>query len=254
MKKLIWLLPLVCCFAFGQANTAILKGNAKLSGVAGIGTAGAPPSAVVIQTARCDTGGTVTCNATFGATVGAGHYLGCYNVSDGNSSGVSCTMTGETITRLTGTTRCTNSAGFEGDCYISTNSAGGQTVITCTLSATSSGICIFFEISSPLGGHAIDAGGNAHSTTTAMSVATSAATTNANDICIAMAYDNFVSGAFTALSWTTSTATNNANAASGNGTTLFMYTLPGSTGVQTATATAQTGVTNLPSGVLCLNP
>ena len=38
MRKL-FLIPLLCAMAFGQANTAVLGGNARLGGVAGLGTA-----------------------------------------------------------------------------------------------------------------------------------------------------------------------------------------------------------------------
>ena len=201
----------------------------------------------VIQSGFCDTTA-ATCTVTFGQAVGAGHYLVCYAAGTGNATGVSCTMTGETITRSTGTSGCSNAAGFEGDCYLATNTAGGQTAITCTMSTGSGGRCMFAEISQPVGAHAKDAGGNAHAVTTAMSVATSAATTNANDICIAMAYTSN-NGAFTGLSWTSV-----INSAVAGGTLLMESTIPGATGTQTATATATAGTTNLPEGILCLKP
>ena len=108
---------------------------------------------------------------------------------------------------------------------------------------------MFAEITSPSGGNAIDTGGNAHSVTTAFSVSTNASTTNANDICLAMASNSTASTVYTGLSWTS--VINQGNA---NGTNLLMSTVPGSTGVQTATATAATGVTNQPEGVICLKP
>lgn len=215
----------------------------------GATAAAAPTSPTVVQSGTCDTT-VATCSVTFGSAVGVGHYLFCYAMGTGNSVGVSCTMIGETISRVTGTTGCSNATGLEGDCYLSTNTVGGQTLITCTMSSGSGGKCAFLEATSPSGGHAKDAGGNAHSATTAMSVATSATTTNANDLCIGMSGNSFnTAGGYTGLSWTP--VINNVTA---NGTILLMSTVPGSTGVQTATATAQSGVTNQPEGVVCVKP
>jgi hypothetical protein len=220
-----------------------------LQGVMSSGQSG-PALPVIVQSGTCDTSASSNCTLTFGAAVTAGNYIVCYSAGTGNSTGVSCTMTGETITRLTGTSGCSNNAGLQADCYLATNAVGGQTQITCTQSTGSGpgGRCIFAEISSPSGGKAKDAGGNAHAVTTAMSVATSAATTVANDICLGMSYNSFV-GAYTSLSW--SSVINSANS---NGTILLESTIASSTGVQTATATAASGVTNLPQGVLCLKP
>jgi len=239
MKKLI--LPLILAFSmplWGQA------GDPSVDNGGYVNTAANP---TVVQSASCDTA-SATCNATFGVAVTAGNYLFCYAAGSGNSTGVSCTMTGETITRLTGASGCSNGTGYEGDCYLATNAVGGQTVITCTMSAGSGGRCMFAEISSPSAGRAKDAGGNARSTTTAISVSTSAGTTNAGDICLGVAYSAFTGG-FTALSWTSV-----INTSTSAGSLLMESTLPGGTGVQTATATAPAGATNEPEGVVCLKP
>jgi hypothetical protein len=208
--------------------------------------------AIVVQFTNCDTSASSNCTANFGVPITPGNYIFCYSIGTGNTTGISCTMTGETITRQTGTAGCSNNAGIEADCYLATNAVGGQTAITCTQSTGSGpgGRCIFAEVSSPLGGKAKDAGGNAHSVVPAMSVPTSAATTNPADICLGMAGNSFASSpGYTALSWTPV-----INSFNSNGTIMLMSTIPGSTGVQTATGTAQTGVSNQPQGVLCLKP
>jgi hypothetical protein len=249
VRKLLWLLaiPLACSLAFGQGGIIGPKGAIAPNGIVAPGVAGGGPT--VVQSGTCVVT-TTTCSLTFGSTVGAGHYLLCYAVGTGNSTGVSCTMTGETITRQTGAAGCSNNAGLEADCYVSTNSVGGQTVITANMSTGSGGIVAFAEITSPSGGHAIDTGGNNRSLTTAMSQATNAATTVANDICIGMASNAFASSpGYTALNWTQV-----LNVFNSSGTIMLESTIPGSTGVQTATATAQTGVTSQPEGVICLKP
>ena len=240
MPKLLWL-PLWLLLVGGAWGQYVPTVPATHTG----GGGGNP---TILQSGTCGTTSS-TCSLTFGAAVTAGDYLLCYAFGPGNSTGVSCTMTGETITRRTGAAGCSNATGYEGDCYVATNAVGGQTVITCTMSTGSDGICAFADISSPSGGHAIDTGGNAHSTTTAMSVATNAATTVANDICIGMAGNSFASGTYSSLSWTQV-----INVANSGGTILLESTVPGSTGTQTATATAQVGVTNQPEGVICLKP
>jgi hypothetical protein len=231
------IVPLIGNWGFAQTcGIAVHRSNVP----------GAGP--VVVQSITCAVS-TTSCSQTFGQAVGAGHYLLCFAGGTGNSTGVSCTMTGETIPRLTGSTRCSNGAGYEGDCYLSTNTVGGQTSITCTMSTGSGGLCEFAEITSPSGGHAIDVGGNSHPVTTAMSVSTSVANTNANDLCLGMAFTAFASPGYTSLNWTS--VVNVVNGAS----ILLESTVPGSTGsVQTATATAPTGTTNQTAGVICLKP
>jgi hypothetical protein len=237
IKTLISIL-LLAVSSFAQRGTFIAQNV----------TAG-PATPAILQFGTCDTA-VATCTLTFGSPVGAGHYLVCYAVGTGNSTGVSCTMSGETLTRRTGAGGCSNNTSLEADCYTSNSTVGGQTAITCTMSTGSGGRCEFAEVSSPSAGNAIDTGGNGRVTTTAFSVATNAATTNAGDICIAMGFNAFASSpGYTAQSWTSV-----INSFNSNGTLLMMSTLPGSTGTQTATATAQSGVSNQPEGVLCLKP
>ncbi len=230
-------LLLLAASAWAQSGLPVMGSTWQGAGAA---------SPTVLQTATCN--GTTTCNATFSGSTGAGHYLLVYVGSNGNSTGIGVTMTGETFTRQTGTTGCSNNTGFEGDCWTVLNSVGGQTVVTCTASTGSSMVCGAAEITSPSAGHAKDAGGNAHSATTAMSISTSASTTNAGDICIGIGLSPSGGSGFTALNWT---SVINANLTNAN--LLFESTLPGATGVQTATATANSG-TNIAEGVICFTP
>src|SRR5271167_2468002 len=100
MPRLLKLLSflLLAATAFGQGGVIGASGVIGNSGVIGA-TPPTPPA--VIQTARCDTVATNTCTATFGQAVGVGSYLGCYNLSDGNSGQIACAMSGETFTHLT---------------------------------------------------------------------------------------------------------------------------------------------------------
>lgn len=230
---------LVCNLSAQQ----ILPAMGSVQGGGG-GGGGGP---AVVQSGTC--AGTTTCNITFGASVAAGDYILAYEGGNGNSTGVAVTMTGETFTRLSGTSGCSNGTGFEGDCFLDSNAAGGQTVLTCTASTGSNMSCEATEITSPSAGHTKDAGGNAHATTTTVSVATSAATTNAGDICIGMAYTNTTPSYTVGGGWTSVVNVNVAN-----GTLLFESQLPGTTGVVTATATAPSGATNVPEGIVCLKP
>lgn len=200
----------------------------------------------VLQSATCF--GTTSCVATFSSPVGAGSYILAYNVGNGNTTGIACTMTGETFVRSTGTSGASNNTGWEADAWLVTNAVGGQTATTGTASTGASMSLAVIEITSPLNGHAEDAGGNGHSVTTAMSVSTSASTTNAGDICIGMGGAASGGTGFTGLSWTPAVNVNLTNQ-----NILLEYTLPGVTGVQTATATANTGA-NIAEGILCLKP
>lgn len=222
---------LCCCLSFSQ--------ELPLGGVP-ISSGGGGSAPVFVQ--GCGNSATTSVTVTCSSAVTAGDQLVVYVGGNGNTSTVS--MTGETFTHLTG---CSNNTGFEGDCFVDTNAVGGQTTLTCTQSAGASVNCGMVELTSPIGGHATDGTGNAQSVTTAVSVSTSVATTNAKDTCVGMAFTS-VSGGITAGSGWTSRVPSPSQS-------LLMETMsPGSTGVQTATGTAPSGTTNMPEGIVCLKP
>lgn len=184
-----------------------------------------------------------TCTVTLGAAVTAGHYLVVY---EGANTGTNSTptMTGETFTHEA---NASNFVGFTGDAYLDSNATGGQTVLTCTNSGASGG-CSVAEYTSPGSGHSIDASGNAHATTTAMSVATSTANATNNDACIGFGYSG-QTAVWTAGGGWTARVQGSANQ------NPFMEDQPFPTaGTETATATAPSGATNIAEGIICLKP
>jgi hypothetical protein len=242
MKTFLASLVLCSALAFGQGG--VIGGNGK---IVGNGVVGATPTVTpsVVQSGTCVISGS-TCTLTWSA-VAAGDYLVCMTNDTGSSAG-SCTATGETFNHQAG---CSNATGYEFDCFVATNAAGGETSITCN-TTINDGSCAFAEVTSPSSGHAIDVTGNAHSGTTAQTVSTSLSTTNANDGCIAFAASGNGSPGFSALSWTS--IISGAGGVISAGSWMVEFTVPGSTGTQTATSTGPTGATNIPSGVVCLKP
>lgn len=195
----------------------------------------------ILQYAKC--AGTNACTLTFTNPVGAGHRVFGGAISNGSTANL--TMTGETVTHPAG---CGNNAGFQSDCFLINAAAGGQTSASCTTGSSSADNCFMVEVSAPVGGASpLDASGNSHSVTTALSVSTSGANTVAGDITIAFfggATPPFTVGAGYALS---------PGGASLSDAILVEYATPGTTTTQTATGTANAG-TNNPGGIASLKP
>ena len=247
MRRIIWLA--LCAVAFGQGitlapKTTVSAGATVTPGVAASGTP------AYVQMKGCSTA-TSSCNVTLGAAVTAGDYIVAWEGGTGNSTGISVTMTGETITR---NASCSNNTGAEGDCFVSTNAVGGQTGATCTFSGAANNTCWVAEFTSPLAGHAVDGTpGNAQSTTTAYSVATGATPPAvANDICVGMAYSTSSSGTLTPSGgWTQPADSPITNGSTG--TSYMEYQVFAGTGTHTATGTFSANA-NAPEGIFCLKP
>ena len=209
--------------------------------------AGAAPAAFV-QANQCGAN-TTTCTITLGTAVTAGNRLMVFVLS--NSTNNTPTMTGETFTALTGTTGCTNNTGDDLRCWSDTSAVGGQTTITCTTTGSSI-MAVAIESSHPQNlSTPKDAGGNSQAASgTSFTVSTSATTTVAGDIVEACF------GSIPLLTTYTVGAgyTLAAQATSGAGSELMCeYAVPGSTGVQTATATSGTSVRTA-AGIVALKP
>lgn len=164
------------------------------------------------------------------------------SVSAGNGVFVYCqstavcttpTSTGatETFATYTGASGCQNYAGDDVQCWDIENAVGGDTAINCNVGLAAEILCIVGQNTRPQGlATAKDGGGNGfNSASTGFSVATSASTTNANDIlwaCFGGYGANFTSG-IAITGFTMPTAMQNTYGGCG-------YDIVAATGVQTA--------------------
>lgn len=200
---------------------------------------GGGPTYVAGSVGTCSNASSGSCTGTLGVTPSAGQVIMGYAGSNGSSSSI--TITGETLTEQTGTSGCSNNAGAEGDCFASYSAVGGTAAFTCTTNGGFVSCIVWLATSSTK-----DAGGNVNCTASPCSVSTSAATTSATDVCFAMFYP--ASTVLTISSPYTTIAT------VGGGSGIIMgssYYSPGSTGIQTASATISSS--NAPAGILCLH-
>jgi hypothetical protein len=126
--------------------------------------------------------------------------------------------------------------------YIATANSTGADTVTCSTNVTGNIHCHIYEVSGTTG-TADAVGGSLQTSATALSVSTSAATTNANDYILAFFAANNVSATYTVGTGYGNTETTN-NVAGKNGDTGFSEDkVATTTGVQTATATASTADT-----------
>ena len=206
---------------------------------------GSSASPVITEFAS-GTGSAGTATVTLGSAVTAGYRVLVVTGSNGTNN--TPTMTGETFTAYTGATGCQNNVGFVISCYLITSAVGGQTVVNCS----SAGVdinCAAMVINAPQGLSPKDAGGNTLVTSASLSVATSAATTNANDLIVGMFFAGANGVTYTAGSSWTSVLTSG-----GSDGSLFVESLaPGSTGVQTATATGSASA-NTAEAIIAIKP
>jgi hypothetical protein len=202
---------------------------------------------LVVQSGFCPNGGTSSCTITLGSAVAATHRVLIYVVSNG--SGSTAAMTGESVTTIAG---ASNNSGFQANAFAIQSAVGGQTAISCGgISASVMG-CGAIELSDPQNlSSPIDASGNAHATSpSGLTVSTSAANTVASDAVVGF----FAAGggsAFTVGSGFTYSAQTPTTYAF---QMLIEVSWPGTTAVQTATATGPTGTTNIPEGVVAVKP
>lgn len=239
--KLFALAALTLFALSAQAQTSVVGMASE------IGTATVPGTAPVVfpsaKQPRVVCTGTATCTFAFGSAITPGSNVGAYIVSNGSTS--TCTMMGEIVTRIA---NASNNAGFQADFWLISKAVGGQTALVCTTGASSSDLGVAFEVTNLTANAApLDASGNAHNTTTALTVSTTGATTHATDIIIA--------------GWSIPGFTMSAPAA---GYSLFagsaftdqiplLAATPGTLAIQTATATSSGG-TNIPAFIVTLAP
>jgi len=200
----------------------------------------------VITESAAGTGSAGTATVTLGSAVTAGYRVLVVTGSNGTNN--TPTMTGETFTAYTGASGCQNNVGFVVSCYLITSAVGGQTVVNCS----SAGVeinCAAMVINAPQGLSPKDAGGNTLVTSASLSVATSAATTNASDLIVGMFFTGTNSITYTVGSGWSAVLTSG-----GSNGSLFVESLaPGSTGVQTATATASASA-NTAEAIIAIKP
>jgi hypothetical protein len=178
---------------------------------------------------------------SFSANTTAGNMLlVCVGAEEAGVLTVSTpTMTGETFVKITGMSNAGSTGNGQVACYAVNSAVGGQTVVNIAESNSGHDIhAHIFEITGQSGSPQ-DATGNTESTT--LSVSTSGATTTANDLVIAFFMDWLNNRTFSAGSgYAQIEQTNNS---SGGDSAFSESKTVSSTGVQTATASGNTGDT-----------
>lgn len=227
MKKLLFLIALALPFAHvAPAQFVASTLAAQQHGAGGTFPAAKQPCV------QCS--GVATCTFTFGSAITPGTNVGAYIVSNGSTS--TCLMTGETVTRIP---NASNNSGFQADFWLISKANGGQTVMTCTTGSSSSDLGVAFEVTNPTASAAsLDASGNVHDVTGALSVSTSTATTTTNEIVIA---------AWAIPGFTMSSPGAGYSLFSGSSFTdsiPIIFATPGTIATQTATATSSGGTNN----------
>lgn len=186
----------------------------------------------IVQSASNDTTGTTTASATLGAAVTAGDMVIVF--ASGGATALSFntpTMTGETFT--TWQNVGTNDIA---DSWATNSAVGGQKVVTVTSNQATDIHIHVVEVSGQTATPR-DRSGTANSAT--LSVSTSAATTNANDLIIAYFYDNANNRTFTA--GTGYTQVQQSNNVGGGDAGFSESKTVSTTGTQTATASGNSG-------------
>lgn len=220
-------------------------GSQKVSAATPVVTPATKQNVVV-----CPTGtNTITC--TFGSPITANSHVQLGVVSNGSTS--TCVMTGESPVKVNS---ASNNAGAQFDTWVIQKAVGGQTVMSCTTGTSSVNNASAAEITNPTATTTgIDACGNAHAVTTALTVSTiagsapctSASTSVATDFSVAM-----FAGGTTPYSITSPYAL--CPGASVNDPVVFACLTTSSTGVQTANGTSSSGSTNIPEGIVVWHP
>lgn len=231
--KQILLFALMIMFASVTQAQVKVAGPVKVVGPVNVG--GVAVSGPAFVQAGNNLATTGTTNAVTVSAVGAGH--GLFVMTVGTANPASPTAAGETFVTFTGTTGCQNFGADAMQCYLASNTTGGETTVTCNLAGSAASICIVIEFTRPSQlATPNDAGGNTSTAgATSLAVSTSAGTTNANDIVIAC-YGGFAIGS-NAVSIAGYTINANATNTSANGQAACGYNVVSSTGTQSATGT-----------------
>ena len=239
MKRLIrslGILPVILLAA------SALWAQVRIPGPGGVGqTSAAAPS--IVQSKSGFSNSSTSLTVTFNTNVGTGHMILAFISGIATQNGCTInapTMTGETFTAWSGAASSVNNDG-QAITYFVASATGGSAAVV--MSVTGGGCAgedphmHIVEIQGQNVSSPQDGQGNTRSTT--LSVSTSGATTGANDLVIGFFYCNPANRTFTAGAGYAQVQQTN-NSTGGDSAFSESKTVSG-TGVQTATATGNSG-------------
>jgi hypothetical protein len=189
------------------------------------------PAPTVVQHNSGFSNGTTTLSVSFGSAVTAGNMLLVWIGINQSNSISTVTMTGETLTKVTGASNAGTAGNGATALYAENGAAGGQTQVTVTTSGSDDIHVHIIEVHGQSGSPQ-DATGNTESAT--LSVSTSASTTTANDLVVAFFWDFHTAASLTAGGSYSLIDLSQNN--TGGDSALTESKTVSATGVQTATA------------------
>jgi hypothetical protein len=219
MKKLIPILLLLLATGSARAAAPVIAGGGAQQ-ASGFGTS------------------VSTLSVSLPSNVTAGNMILAFLGTGSTGIGINTpTMTGETFSNIAGCTHDGGATAGQIACYAVNSAAGGQKQVTWTVTGGTPDMHVHILEISGQSGSPQDATGNTTSTT--LSVSTSGATTTANDLVIGFFYDNPNNRTFSAGSGYA--ALQQTNNSTGGDSAFSEDKTVSSTGVQTATASGNSG-------------